>query len=98
MREIYRGETLVVRAGYDDAGRLAIDGQDLGGHPLFEEYEYFIRVEPEYLSAVRAALDGAAGVDLVALLAARSGELVRRGETAWLTAHGIPFELHTWTG
>ncbi len=97
MREIYRGETLVVRAGYDDAGRLAIDGEDRGGHPMFEEYEYFIRIEREYFAAVRAALNGAVGTDLVGLLEGRASELVRRGETAWLKAHGIPYDFHTWT-
>ncbi len=95
MREIHRGETLVVRAGYDDRGRLTIDGQDLGGHPLFEEYEYFLRVAPEHFGLLRSALGGGADAELVDLLATRGDELVRRGETRWLKEHGIPFDLDT---
>lgn len=97
MREIYRSETLVVRAGFDDDGRLAIDGQDFGGHPMFEEYEYFIRIERDYFAALRMALGGASGADLIDLLAARGNDLGRRGEATWLRAHGIPFDLQTWS-
>lgn len=93
MDEIYRDGTLVVWAGYDDRGRLAIDGQDLGGHPGCDEYEYFIRIDPDHFDLLRSGFDVEADADLLAAVQVRGRELVGAGEATWLRDHDIPFEL-----
>lgn len=96
QRTIYRAGTLTVRAGYDDHGRLAIDGHDLGGHPSSGEYEYFIRIRPEHFPQVRKALGADAAVDVVDLVAAHGVMLVESGESTWLKEHDIPYEFSNW--
>ena len=93
MREIFRRGTLVVWAGIDQHGRLAIEGQDLGGHPATSEYEYFIWIAPEHWPLVRRALGGQEYDDVVELIAANAERLVTAGERSWLQAHDIPLEF-----
>jgi hypothetical protein len=94
--EVYRGGTLVVRVRYLDDGRLSIEGHDLGGHPVFEEYEYDIRIAPDQFPALRAALAADPAVDVLDLVVAHGETIVRRGEIAWLKAHDIAHDLDTW--
>lgn len=96
MRVIYSGVTLVVWAGYTNDGLLAFDGQDLGGHPAFDEYEYFIRISPNAFPAMSAALGGSASDDVLSLVLERGSEIVVSGETTWLKAHGIPYTFSNW--
>ncbi len=96
MQEIYRRGTITVWVKYDDEGRLAIDAQDLGGHPAFEEYEYFVRILPGDFSELRQALDGEVDDDVLDLIVANADTICRTGETTWLKAHGIPYDLNTW--
>lgn len=93
MKEIYNAGTLAVWAKYEDDGRLAINGQDLGGHAVYEEYEYFIRVQPEDFPALVASLGGQPGDDVLELVTAKAQEVVQIGESTWLTAHGIPYKF-----
>src|SRR5688572_206972 len=96
MQEIYRQGTLTVWVKYDDAGRLAIDAQDLGGHPAFEEYEYFIRIGPDHFSELRPALGGGVEDDVLDLILTNAAAICRAGETSWLEAHAIPYDFSTW--
>ena len=98
VKEIHRSSTLVVWAGYDDHGRLAIEGQDLGGHPMCDEYEYFIHVAPAQFPQLCQALGGGEDDDVLALLAGRGPEVVRAGETSWLRANGVPFDFDSRMG
>ena len=82
----------------DDDGQLAIDGQDLGGHPFCDEYEYFIRISPEHVDLLRSALDLDADADVLAAVKERGAEIVRAGEYTWLRDHEIPFEFNNWMG
>ena len=98
MKQIHRSASLVVWAGYDDSGRLALEGQDLGGHPLCDEYEYFLNVAPEQFPQLARALGGTSDDDVLSLVADRGSELVRTGETAWLREHGVPFDFDSRMG
>ncbi len=98
MEEIYAGGTLVVWAGITEDGQLAINGQDLGGHPFSDEYEYFIRIAPEHWPLLRRALAGGEEDDIVEITVANGTRLVEAGEVTWLKAHGVPHSFHTWLG
>jgi len=95
MHTVYSDGTLRVWAHYVD-GMLGLDGQDLGGHPYFDEYEYFIRVRPEDFPKLRQALGGDPADDVLDLIIERGKGVVQAGETAWLKSHGIPFTISTW--
>lgn len=69
-------------------GSVLISGQDFG-HPLCEEYEYWITVRPGDVATLVAALGGADGDDVLALLDQRAEEIVRKGEQTWLEDRGI---------
>lgn len=96
MLKIYSSGTLTVWAGINEADELAIDAQDLGGHPLCDEYEYFIRIAEEDWSLLRAALDGAPEADVVELVAANAQAICGAGEVTWLTNHGVPHTFSNW--
>ncbi len=96
MQEIYRRGSLVVWAGYTEDGRLALDAQDLGGHPVFDEYEYFIRIDPESFPTLRKALSGGATDDVLELVLTHGAAIVEAGETSWLKDHGIPYQFSNW--
>lgn len=98
MTEIYRNGTLVVwfyeRGDGKSTGpisRSTFLGQDLGGYPGREEYEYFFHVDPDGL---RRAL-GAEG-DLIEAVKARAEEIVGIGEMRWLKAHGVEYDFHSY--
>ena len=77
-------------------GRLRLSGQDLGGFMGTSEYEYFITVEPEHFEALRSALEAPPDADIVDAMCAKAEAIYTRGETTWLTDHGIPFDLTNW--
>ena len=94
---MHAADRLFVDAFEWSDGAVSIEGQDLGPNtPGGDEYEYVMTVEPADVPLLLAALGGRSGQDPLALLADRGEEIVSGGETRWLTAHGIPYALHTW--
>ena len=67
---------------------VLISGQDFG-HPLCEEYEYWITVRPDDVPALVAALGGTEGDDVLELLGQHAEEIVRAGEKTWLEDRGV---------
>lgn len=95
--QLYTAERLWVGAREWSDGAVSIEGQDLGPHtPGGEEYEYFFTIEPGDVPALRAALGGAEGDDVLDLLAVRGEQVVGMGEMRWLREHDVPFALQTW--
>jgi hypothetical protein len=80
--------TLRVTAEAQADGSVLISGQDFG-HPLCEEYEYWITVRPADVPALVAALGGASGDDALELLDQQGEEIVRAGEKTWLEDRGV---------
>ena len=80
--------TLRVTAETTVDGTVRISGQDFG-HPLFEEYEYWITVWSGDVAALVAALGGVDGDDVLELLGQQAEEIVRKEEKTWLEDHGI---------
>ena len=82
-----------------DSGDLLWSGQDLGPdvetlRPAATEYAWGRTVRAGYVPALRAALGGAPGDDVVALVAARFKSDVELEEFA--TSLGIPTEFDSW--
>jgi hypothetical protein len=95
--QLYAAERLWVGARSWSDGAVSIEGQDLGPHtPGGEEYEYFFTVEPGDVAALRAALGGTDGEDVLDLLAAQGEHIVTVGEMHWLRDHGVPYRMETW--
>lgn len=84
--------TLRVTAEVKADGSVVISGQD-SGHPLCEEYEYWITVLPGSVPGLVAALGGAVGDDVLELLDLQGDEIVRAGEKSWLEERGIVSEF-----
>lgn len=80
--------TLRVTAETKADGSLLISGQDFG-HPLCDEYEYWITVSPGDVPRMVAALGGSAGDEPLDLLGLNSRQVVSRGEKSWLEDHDI---------
>ena len=95
-REVYRGGTLVVWVSYGDDGELVVHGQDIGGHPACDEYEYFLRIEPEHVQGLQEALGAPAQVGVVAVATVDWSDIVEMGETTWLKSVGIPYKFDCW--
>ena len=55
----------------------------------YAEYEYWVTAPAAVVPQVVAALGGAPGDDVLALVADHAEEIVRRGESTWLRALGI---------
>ena len=72
-------------------GDVLIAGHDLG-HPLCEEYEYWITVKHDDVPRVVSALGGTKDADPLALLHEHAQDVVTRGEMAWLEEQGIVAE------
>lgn len=96
MQQIYSDETQTVWAGYSKDGQVALTGQNLGGHPIVDRYEYFIRVGRDDFPTLRQALDGGTEDDVLDLVVARGSELVATGEGSWLRSHGVSFHFSNW--
>lgn len=80
--------TLRVTAEVKADGSVVISGQDFG-HPLCEEYEYWITVPPGSVPGLVAALGGVVGDDVLELLDLQGDEIVCAGEKSWLEERGI---------
>ncbi|MDI2125779.1 hypothetical protein [Yinghuangia seranimata] len=87
---MYAANRLHVDARLAADGTLTIEGQDLNGG----EYEYVVTVAAGDVPVVIAALGGAPGDDVLALLAANGAAVVRQGERAWL--RGLGLEPRLW--
>ena len=84
--KLWERNRLFVYAVLKADGRLAIEGQDLSKPNSWGtgEYEYDITVASGDVPRVVAALGGADGDDVLALLAANSETIVMHGERRWL--------------
>ena len=84
-----------VDAVLTDAGDLVFEGHDLNGWLGSAEYEYWETVPAAMVPRVVAALGGAPGDDVLALLADHGDEVVLRGESTWLRSLGIEHTIDT---
>ena len=84
------------RRGIDNDD-LVIFGQDLRSPSFFgadiTEYEYGLTVAEADIPTVLTALRADPGADVLDVLAASGSEMVKVGESKWLTALGIEFEF-----
>lgn len=80
--------TLRVTATLKTSGDVVIYGHDLG-HPLCEEYEYWITVRSDDVARLVDALGGEQGTNPLDLLQQHGEELVTAGEKTWIEDHGI---------
>jgi hypothetical protein len=99
VTEIYRRGTLVVWFYESGDGmstgpreKATFSGQDLGGYPGADEYEYFFSVDPDEL---RAALGAASEADLTQAVLTHADEIVTTGERSWLDAHSVSYDFHS---
>jgi hypothetical protein len=87
---LWAANGLSVVAELKPDGTLVFQGQDLNpGNPWGAEYEYALTVGSADVPRVVAALGGAAGDDVLALLKAHAEQIVGRGEKTWLRGIGI---------
>ena len=96
-RRLWSRNRLYVDAVLTPAGDLVFEGQDLNGWLGSEEYEYWVTAPASLVPQVVAALGGAPGDDVLALLVAHADEIVLRGESTWLRSLGIEPDVNTWT-
>jgi hypothetical protein len=88
--QVYSADLLFIAAELRADGTLVILGHDLNRSNLWgAEYEYDLTVAPADVPRVVAALGGAAGGDVLALLKANWPEIMRHGERRWLEGLGI---------
>jgi hypothetical protein len=99
VTEIFRRGTLVVWFYESGDGKstgpkqkATFSGQDLGGYPGADEYEYFFSVDRNEL---RRALGAAPEADLTQAVLTRADEIVTTGERSWLDAHRVSYEFHS---
>jgi len=88
---LWDSDRLHIWAEFTRDGQLQIAGHDLRP-PSFmggDEYEYWLTVEPGDIPRVVAALGGAEGDDVLALLQANGEMIYHAGEQTWLKSLGI---------
>jgi hypothetical protein len=61
-----------------------------------DPYEYTVTVDAAHVPALRAAMGIAPDADVFSALVARTREIMKRGEHAWLTDRAVPVELFSW--
>ncbi len=88
-RTIRRQDRLFVEAVLTVDGDLVFEGQDLNGWLGYAEYEYWVTAPGAVVPQVVAALGGAPGDDVLALLAEHASQIVGPGESTWLRSLGI---------
>lgn len=88
---LHVADRLFVDAHVWSDGNVTIEGQDLRRG----EYEYVLTIAAVDVPSLVRALGGEPGVDPLPLLAERSAELVARGESRWLTDHGVEHRVFT---
>lgn len=104
LNESSANGTRHLSARIDENGDLCIDGQDLGsGVGQFwgegsSEYEWCITVQAAEIPRVIAALGGAKGDDVLALLAARSNKDELCATTEFFKKRRIPTEFFSRVG
>jgi hypothetical protein len=79
---------LHVDASVNDDGTLLISGQDLQTFGD-DEYEYALTVARDDVAKVTAALGGAPGDDVIALLVDDAEDIINIGELTWLRSIGV---------
>lgn len=79
------GVRVDVREGPD--GGVIFLGSDVSAGLRGYDYEY--AVSADKMAALRSALGGAEGSDILALIASAKDEIQEQGEIAWLRARGI---------
>jgi hypothetical protein len=89
-RLFWRSETCRVWVGRTESGALQFSGEDSN------DYEYEVTVAPEHLDAVREALRGEPGEDVVHLVCRRVDDIMPMGESRWLDAHKISHRVTVW--
>jgi hypothetical protein len=87
VKAIWRNANSTVWATLKPGGALEISGQILSAG---SEYEYWLTVEVADVDKVTAALGGAPGADVLALVDEHADAIVRTGEKTWLEDHSIP--------
>lgn len=80
--------TLRVTVERKPNGDVLIAGHDLG-HPLCEEYEYWITVKHDEVPRMVSALGGTEDGDPLPLLHDNARDVLTKGEMAWLEEQGI---------
>jgi hypothetical protein len=96
-RRLWSKNRLHVDAVLNLDGDLVFEGQDLNGWLGSAEYEYWVTAPASLVPQVVAALGGAPGDDVLALLADHAEEVVMRGESTWLRSLGIEPAIDTHT-
>jgi hypothetical protein len=87
---IWRQNGLHVNVSLNDDGTLQISGQDLETFGDDEyEYEYALTVAPDDVAKITAALGGAPGDDVIALLCDDAEDIINIGELTWLRSIGV---------
>lgn len=76
--------------GCAESGELVFSGEDR------DDYEYEVTVTQDQFDALRAALRGEPGEDLVDLVCRRVDDIMPMGEARWLDAHNISHRVTTW--
>jgi hypothetical protein len=89
------GLTVTARRGAND--NLVISGQDLRPSPIpggeITEYEYGLSVATTDIPTVLAALRAEPDADVLDVLESAGPELVKVGESRWLTEIGVEAEF-----
>jgi hypothetical protein len=80
-RRFWKTDTLTVDLEYDDE-TLTFSGLDTAGWSGTSEYEYWVSVKVAELGDV---------------LSGRAGEIVKAGESRWLSALGLEPSVRTWS-
>ena len=75
---------------------LRLSGQDLGGHPACDEYEYFITIGPDEFDKIRAALAAPTDADIFDVMCGHAESIYTTGETTWLNSIGVEYEFDSW--
>ena len=61
-----------------------------------DDYEYTLTIEAGSVGLMGAALGLGQGADIYSAIVHRSVEIVRRGESSWMTERNVPFEFFAW--
>lgn len=74
-------------------GSVRLSGQDLGGFPGTDEYEYWITIHPQDFTRIRDALGAGPDSDIEDLLCAHAEMIYSLGELTWLRLIGADPEF-----
>lgn len=90
---------LYIRAYRTENGGFGFYGEDRSGnYPSGSStYEYRLYVKPDDVHRVTAALGGVSDSEVIDLLAEQGENIVKEGESTWLSRHDVPYEFSSWT-